>query len=105
MWALVAAITLSGCATRPKPPAVCPQLDPGKEADIIFPLLQKEFGYLREGYTAKVVSRRLDKRGDTTLQLDSILSSTATDSTGGKRLTLVVQKCTLKVLSARRPAL
>jgi len=103
VWALVAVITLSGCVTRPSPPAVCPQLDPGKEADIIFPLLQKEFGHLREGYTAKVVSRNLDKLGDTTLQLDSILSSSATDSIGGKRLTLVVQKCTLKVLSVRRP--
>lgn len=103
VWAVVAVIAIGGCASRPKPPAVCPQLDPGKEADIIFPLLQKEFGYLREGYTAKVVSRRLDERGDTILQLDWILSSTATDSVGSKRLTLVIQKCTLKVLSVRRP--
>ncbi len=103
VWALVAVIALGGCASRPKAPAACPQLDPGKEADIIFPLLQKEFGYLREGYTAKVVSRRLDERGDTILQLDSILSSAATDSVGAKRLTLVIQKCSLKVVGVRRP--
>jgi len=99
----LAVLILGGCATRPKPPAACPQLDPGKEADIIFPLLQKEFGYLREGHTAKVVARSIDKHGDTTLQLGSIMSSTATDGIGGERLTIVVQKCTLKVLSARRP--
>jgi hypothetical protein len=50
------------------------------------------------------VSRQVDKRGDTTLQLDSIMSSKATDDIGGERLTLVVQKCTLKVLRVRRPS-
>lgn len=101
----LAGLALSACATKPKQVAIgCAPLSPSAEADVIFPTVAKTFGKQAQGYIVLVDSRATDTRGDIILQLKGIAPAPNDPPVAGERLTVVVQRCTHKVLRVSRPA-
>lgn len=100
-----AALLAAGCATRPKPPPACPAPNPAQEADILFPAVARAFGGGKGSWQIRVESRTTDARGRHVLQLKDIQPATAEPTPGGARATLVLERCTWRVVKlTREPA-